>query len=123
MSSPTSKPITPQGWEAVWDEQYQEWYYVHLASGKSQWEAPAGTTFPVAGPPPGGPPPRQQQQQQPVSTRTHTETVIVEKQPIYVQQQHPQVYQQQRTGPGLGTGLVMGALIGSSMGRRRRRRF
>lgn len=123
MPQPAHKPIVPQGWDAVWDEQYQEWYYVHLASGKSQWEAPEGTSFPAA-PPPGGPPPRQQQQQQQVHQTT--ERVIVEKQPIIIQQEAPQpqtqyVQQQQptRSGPGMGTGLLLGAVVGSAMGRRR----
>lgn len=38
-------PKVPDGWKAQFDDKYQTWFYVNLNSGKSQWEAPEGTTF------------------------------------------------------------------------------
>ena len=40
-------PNVPNGWKAVFDEQYQTWYYVDLRTNKSQWEPPRGTTWPT----------------------------------------------------------------------------
>jgi WW domain len=37
-------PAVPEGWTARFDEHYQRWYYVNLATKKSQWEKPE---FPV----------------------------------------------------------------------------
>lgn len=39
-SPPRDKPPIPQGWIPQFDQQYQRWYYVEEASGRSQWEAP-----------------------------------------------------------------------------------
>ncbi|CCH43914.1 hypothetical protein BN7_3469 [Wickerhamomyces ciferrii] len=39
------EPQVPDGWKAQYDEKYQTWFYVNLKTGKSQWEAPEGTTF------------------------------------------------------------------------------
>ncbi|KAJ5655642.1 hypothetical protein N7507_007592 [Penicillium longicatenatum] len=33
-------PSVPEGWKAQYDDRYQAWYYVNLATGKSQWERP-----------------------------------------------------------------------------------
>ncbi|KIV99047.1 uncharacterized protein PV09_09220 [Verruconis gallopava] len=46
-------PQIPQGWKAVWNEQYKEWFYVNTFTKKSQWEKP---TEPVYGPPDDEPP-------------------------------------------------------------------
>ena len=29
-------PQVPQGWKAIWNEQYQEWFYVNLSTKQSQ---------------------------------------------------------------------------------------
>lgn len=34
------RPILPRGWVAEWDNNYREWYYVNLSTGRSQWEKP-----------------------------------------------------------------------------------
>ncbi|KAI6808136.1 hypothetical protein KC332_g13154 [Hortaea werneckii] len=44
-------PKVPEGWKAVWNDQYQEWFYVNLATKQSQWEKPSEHA-----PPPGAPP-------------------------------------------------------------------
>ncbi|KAJ5722087.1 hypothetical protein N7488_000122 [Penicillium malachiteum] len=70
-------PAVPEGWKAQYDERYQTWYatatplpyisnkklinnysrfYVHLATGKSQWEVPEAPAAGVA-PPSDAPPP------------------------------------------------------------------
>lgn len=43
MSAPSGPPppSVPEGWIAKFDEKYKTYYYVNLASGKSQWEPPA----------------------------------------------------------------------------------
>lgn len=33
-------PKVPEGWKAVWNEQYSEWFYVNLQTKQSQWEKP-----------------------------------------------------------------------------------
>ncbi|TID13324.1 hypothetical protein E2P81_ATG09964 [Venturia nashicola] len=33
-------PHVPEGWKAVWNEQYSEYFYVNLLTKKSQWELP-----------------------------------------------------------------------------------
>jgi hypothetical protein len=37
----TSDTALPPGWASLWDPHYSRWYYVHAASGRSQWEAPS----------------------------------------------------------------------------------
>lgn len=53
---PSNKPPLPQGWVAQFDQQYQRWFYVEIASGRSQWEAPGGYTAPSVPPPDSRPP-------------------------------------------------------------------
>lgn len=36
-------PKVPEGWKAEYDSNYEEWYYVNLSTGDSQWVAPVGT--------------------------------------------------------------------------------
>ncbi|KAJ5709618.1 hypothetical protein N7493_009909 [Penicillium malachiteum] len=48
-------PAVPEGWKAQYDERYQTWFYVHLATGKSQWEVPEAPAAGIA--PPGNAPP------------------------------------------------------------------
>ncbi|OGE51435.1 hypothetical protein PENARI_c013G08196 [Penicillium arizonense] len=33
-------PSVPEGWKPQYDERYHAWFYVNLATGKSQWEKP-----------------------------------------------------------------------------------
>ncbi|KAL1958348.1 hypothetical protein VTO42DRAFT_4665 [Malbranchea cinnamomea] len=33
-------PRVPEGWKTQFHEGYQQWYYVNLSTGKSQWEPP-----------------------------------------------------------------------------------
>ncbi|KAF7845755.1 hypothetical protein BT93_L0760, partial [Corymbia citriodora subsp. variegata] len=51
-------PKVPEGWKALWNDQYKEWYYVNTHTKKSQWDRP---TEPVYSAPedgaPAGPPP------------------------------------------------------------------
>ncbi|RMY39159.1 hypothetical protein D0865_12904, partial [Hortaea werneckii] len=54
-------PKVPEGWKAVWNDQYQEWFYVNLATKQSQWEKPSD-----AAPPPGAPPGYDHRSSQPV---------------------------------------------------------
>ncbi|EXJ69952.1 uncharacterized protein A1O5_07025 [Cladophialophora psammophila CBS 110553] len=51
-------PKVPEGWKAVWNDQYKEWFYVNLHTKESTWEKPtAPTPGTDADAPPGGPPP------------------------------------------------------------------
>lgn len=52
--SKSNPPQVPSGWKAVFDDEYQTWYYVDLSTKSSQWEPPRGTAWPrPKGPPPG----------------------------------------------------------------------
>lgn len=33
-------PKVPEGWKAVWNDQYKEWFYVNLHTKQSQWDKP-----------------------------------------------------------------------------------
>ncbi|CAI7620648.1 unnamed protein product [Penicillium glandicola] len=35
-------PSVPEGWKAQYDDRYHAWFYVDLATGKSQWDRPEG---------------------------------------------------------------------------------
>ncbi|GKZ24981.1 WW domain-containing protein wwm1 [Aspergillus brasiliensis] len=51
---PPPVPLVPEGWKAEFDDRYQEWYYVNLHTGRSQWERPDRPAQPDgAAPPPG----------------------------------------------------------------------
>jgi WW domain-containing protein len=41
---PMAAPSTPGGWLVQWNNQYQRWFYVDQATGRSQWEHPAPPT-------------------------------------------------------------------------------
>lgn len=51
-------PRVPDGWKAVYNEQYGEWFYVNLTTKQSQWEMPTEPAYALPGdaPPPGAPP-------------------------------------------------------------------
>ena len=105
--SKSNPPQVPSGWKAVFDDEYQTWYYVDLSTNSSQWEPPRGTTWPrPKGPPPGvnnekssrqqadqAPPPYSSQSTPQVQARAQAQ------QPRYYQPQqpqYPQYPQQQR---------------------------
>ncbi|EHY55052.1 WW domain-containing protein wwm1 [Exophiala dermatitidis] len=54
-------PKVPEGWKAVWNDQYKEWFYVNLYTKQSQWEKPTEPARPPNSShddaPPGVPPP------------------------------------------------------------------
>ncbi|KAF2397216.1 hypothetical protein EJ06DRAFT_533404 [Trichodelitschia bisporula] len=54
-------PKVPEGWKAVWNDQYKEWFYVNIYTRKSQWDRPTEPIYPpgesASDVPPGGPPP------------------------------------------------------------------
>lgn len=51
-------PRVPDGWKAVWNDQYQEWFYVNLSTKASQWDMPTEPAYAAPGdaPPSGAPP-------------------------------------------------------------------
>ena len=57
-----------QGWKAVWNNQYNEWFYVNTHTKASQWEKPTEPVYaaPAGGPPPGAPPGYDHSSAQPV---------------------------------------------------------
>lgn len=43
-------PIMPEGWIARFDDKYQRFFYVNLATKQSQWDKPPGTIdAPISG--------------------------------------------------------------------------
>lgn len=52
-------PKVPDGWKAVWNEKYKEWFYVNIYTKKSQWDKPTEPIYPPEGEDeePDGPPP------------------------------------------------------------------
>ncbi|KAK0661751.1 WW domain-containing protein WWM1 [Lasiodiplodia hormozganensis] len=54
-------PKVPAGWKAVFNQQYQEWFYVNIYTKQSQWDKPTEPIYPPseaeASVPPPGPPP------------------------------------------------------------------
>lgn len=119
-------PQLPDGWVAIWDDEYQRYYYANKVTKTTQWELPTTPATPKlpARSPPASPPvyaqtsPNVQYQTVPVQVQTvPVQTIPVQTVPV--QTVPTQRYGQQRSsGPGLMTGLVVGSLIG----RRRRRR-
>ena len=49
-------PRVPEGWKAVWNEQYREWFYVNIYTKQSQWDKPAEPQYSVNASPPGASP-------------------------------------------------------------------
>ncbi|KAI9748491.1 MAG: hypothetical protein M1815_003209 [Lichina confinis] len=57
-SGPPPPTNLPEGWKAVYDERYHEWFYVNLYTKKSQWDRPTHPAEPdYAHAPPNSPPP------------------------------------------------------------------
>ncbi|KAI4182142.1 MAG: hypothetical protein LQ346_006646 [Caloplaca aetnensis] len=52
-------PKVPEGWKAVWNNEYNEWFYVNLHTKTSQWDLPSAPAYPSSpsGLPPSGAPP------------------------------------------------------------------
>ncbi|SLM35843.1 WW domain [Lasallia pustulata] len=53
-------PKVPEGWKALWNDQYKEWFYVNTYTKQSQWEKPTSPIYPPstsASDAPPGPPP------------------------------------------------------------------
>ncbi|KAI9699406.1 MAG: hypothetical protein M1836_003017 [Candelina mexicana] len=52
-------PKVPEGWKAVYNTQYNEWFYVNIYTKVSQWDKPTSPVYPSSdhsapsGPPPG----------------------------------------------------------------------
>src|SRR5690242_7790823 len=54
-------PKVPEGWKAVWNDQYHEWFFVNIYTKQSSWEKPTEPVYPpreapLSGAPPGAPP-------------------------------------------------------------------
>lgn len=50
-------PKVPEGYKAVWNEQYKEWFFVNIYTKQSQWEKPTEPVYPSHdSAPPGAPP-------------------------------------------------------------------
>lgn len=39
-------PKVPQGWKAIWNSQYNEWFYVNIYTKQSQWDKPQEPVYP-----------------------------------------------------------------------------
>ncbi|KAF1926546.1 uncharacterized protein M421DRAFT_209513 [Didymella exigua CBS 183.55] len=50
-------PKVPEGWKAVWNDQYHEWFFVNLYTKQSSWEKPTEPVYPPGEAPPSGAPP------------------------------------------------------------------
>ncbi|PQE04104.1 RNA-binding fus tls protein [Rutstroemia sp. NJR-2017a BVV2] len=51
-------PKVPAGYKAVWNDQYNEWFYVNIYTKKSTWDKPTEPVYPPSDEaPPAGPPP------------------------------------------------------------------
>ncbi|EME48081.1 hypothetical protein DOTSEDRAFT_86417 [Dothistroma septosporum NZE10] len=61
-------PKVPEGWKAVWNNQYNEWFYVNTHTKASQWEKPTEPVYaaPAGSTPPGAPPGYDHSSAQPV---------------------------------------------------------
>ncbi|WPH03300.1 Hypothetical protein R9X50_00617700 [Acrodontium crateriforme] len=50
-------PKVPEGWKAVWNDQYKEWFYVNTYTKASQWDKPTQAVYASGdSAPPGAPP-------------------------------------------------------------------
>lgn len=50
-------PKVPEGWKAVFNDQYKEWFYVNIYTKQSQWDKPTEPIYPPGEAPPDGAPP------------------------------------------------------------------
>lgn len=127
------RPRVPEGWQAAYDNDYQTWYYINLATQQSQWDEPLGTVWPRSPPPvprPSAPP--RQRDITPVYQQDHIQLPPVVQQTVYQQpviQQPPPMpvpaYPQQQQQPTVvveqpqhrhhNSGMSKG-LLGAGMG-------
>ncbi|MCJ1254859.1 hypothetical protein MMC24_002675 [Lignoscripta atroalba] len=49
-------PVVPEGWKALWNDQYKEWFFVNTYTKQSTWERPTAPVYPDGGAPHGLPP-------------------------------------------------------------------
>ncbi|KZM26012.1 WW domain-containing protein wwm1 [Ascochyta rabiei] len=49
-------PKVPEGWKAVWNDQYHEWFFVNIYTKQSTWEKPTEPVYPPGEAPHGAPP-------------------------------------------------------------------
>lgn len=50
-------PQVPAGWKAIWNDQYQAWFYANTVTKETTWEMPTQPAYaPGEAPPPGAPP-------------------------------------------------------------------
>ncbi|KAF7593160.1 hypothetical protein BBP40_011873 [Aspergillus hancockii] len=50
-------PALPEGWKAQFDDRYNQWFFINLRTGKSQWDLPQGPAEQELHAPPSEPPP------------------------------------------------------------------
>ncbi|TGO43077.1 hypothetical protein BHYA_0003g00310 [Botrytis hyacinthi] len=50
-------PKVPEGYKAVWNAEYKEWFYVNIYTKKSTWDKPTEPVYPSGDSAPPGPPP------------------------------------------------------------------
>jgi hypothetical protein len=50
-------PRVPEGWKAVWNAQYSEWFFVNMYTKQSQWDKPTEAAHPAGESAPDHPPP------------------------------------------------------------------
>ncbi|SGZ49919.1 CIC11C00000005089 [Sungouiella intermedia] len=130
-------PALPEGWVAIWDEEYKRYYYANRVTRETQWEIPTASAAPRPPPTYNTSVPQQvpalshvqQTQQVPVQHIQQVQGVqtvpVVQQVPVVqavpVVQQVPVAVPvvHRRPASGLVTGMVVGSMIG---GRRRRRR-
>lgn len=49
-------PKVPEGWKAIWNTQYSEYFYVNIYTKQSQWDKPTEPVYPPGEAPPDAPP-------------------------------------------------------------------
>ncbi|KAL4788419.1 hypothetical protein BJX76DRAFT_109983 [Aspergillus varians] len=54
-------PSVPEGWTTQFDDTYKQWFFIHLATGRSQWEPPQSTPGPTSPTPAQAPVPASEQ--------------------------------------------------------------
>ncbi|KAL4974365.1 hypothetical protein BDW66DRAFT_88422 [Aspergillus desertorum] len=54
-------PSVPEGWATQYDDNYKQWFFVNLATGRSQWEPPQSTSTPTPSTPAQAPVPASKQ--------------------------------------------------------------
>jgi len=47
-------PKVPEGWKAIWNDQYKEWFYANIYTKQTQWDKPTSPVYPPGGEAPPG---------------------------------------------------------------------